>query len=325
MLTEINEKSGIPLVGVIQFGIIDRGTSLLQIRTTTVCNMNCPFCSTDAGPFSKFHKNNFIVEPDYMIKWIKEIINLKNSDIHCNIDSVGEPTTYKELPYLIKEMSKIKEVKFISMQTNGTFLTEELINDLEKAGLNRIHISIHSLDSALSKKLFGSENYSINDIRNSLKLLSKSKIEVLLAPVYLPGINDSDILEIIKLAKEFNFRLGIQKYEEYKYSRKMKNVKKTNYYRFYNKLKEWEKEFNIKLTLNPKDLQVEKAKSLPKVFDINEKIFADIKCPGWFPNQMIAVAKNRSITVNDCSKNINDKVKIKITENKNNIYMAELI
>ncbi|MHA1213282.1 MAG: hypothetical protein ACTSSH_12600 [Candidatus Heimdallarchaeota archaeon] len=33
---------GIPLIGSMYFGVIDRGTSLLQLRTLTGCPLNCP-------------------------------------------------------------------------------------------------------------------------------------------------------------------------------------------------------------------------------------------------------------------------------------------
>ena len=50
-----------------------------------------------------------------------DIVKIKECDeIEANIDSVREPTLYKDLTKLIKELRKIPEIKFISMQTNGT-------------------------------------------------------------------------------------------------------------------------------------------------------------------------------------------------------------
>ncbi|HDD34251.1 MAG TPA: radical SAM protein, partial [Thermofilaceae archaeon] len=43
----------IPLIGHLAFGIVDRGTNLLQIRPTSSCPLSCVFCSVDAGPASK--------------------------------------------------------------------------------------------------------------------------------------------------------------------------------------------------------------------------------------------------------------------------------
>ncbi|MBS3159583.1 radical SAM protein, partial [Candidatus Woesearchaeota archaeon] len=154
MLIIINKQSKIPLIGLIQIGIIDRGTNLLQIRPTTICNLDCIFCSTN----HPLHQNNYIAEKSYLIETLKEIIKEKQTNIEANIDSVGEPTTYENLIPLIEEISKIKEVNFISMQTNGTLLTKQLIKQLEKANLNRINLSIHTLDENKAKILANNKN-----------------------------------------------------------------------------------------------------------------------------------------------------------------------
>ena len=238
---------------------------------------------------------------------------------------MGEPTAYQELETLITEIRKIPDISFISMQTNGTLLTKEKILALEKAGLNRIHLSVHSFSPILSKELFGSPQYNILTIEEIIKVIKKTKIELMFTPVWLPGINDKDMEEIIQRGKNLNIPVAMQKYEEYKYSRKIKKIKKANYYKFYKQLKDWEKKFGMKLVYKAEDLNVTRAKNLPLVFDIGERINADIKALGWMEKQMIAVAKNRCITIADCNRKVGDRVNIKITENKNNIYLAEMI
>lgn len=324
-LITINRESGIPLIGHIAFGIVVRPNSnLIQVRATTICNMNCVFCSTDGGPYSTTHRTHYNVDADYLVESVKELVALKGKT-HVNLDSVGEPTAYQELEKLIAGIKKIPDVCFISMQTNGTLLTKEKILALEKAGLNRIHLSIHSFSPLLSKELFGSEKYDILTIEELIKIIKKTKIELIFTPVWLPGINDEDIREIIKKGKQLDISVALQKYEEYKYSRKVKKVKKVSYYKFYKQLREWEKEFGMKLVYKAGDLNIMPAKNLPLVFAIGEKLNVNIKAQGWMEKQMIAVAKRRCITIADCSRKIGDRVNIKITENKNNIYLAEMI
>ncbi|HLC72028.1 MAG TPA: radical SAM protein [Candidatus Nanoarchaeia archaeon] len=324
-LVKITRESGIPLIGHIAFGIVVRPNSnLIQVRATTVCNMNCIFCSTDGGPYSTSHRTHYTVDADYLVEWIKEVVAIKGPT-HINLDSVGEPTAYQELETLITEIRKISDISFISMQTNGTLLTKEKILALEKTGLNRIHLSVHSFSPILSKELFGSSQYNILTIEEIIKVIKKTKIELMFTPVWLPGINDKDMEEVIQRGKELNIPVAMQKYEEYKYSRKIKKIKKANYYKFYKQLKDWEKKFGIKLVYKAEDLNVTRAKNLPLVFDVGEKINADIKALGWMEKQMIAVSRNRCITIADCNRKVGDRVNIKITENKNNIYLAEML
>jgi len=319
----IDKNSGIPLIGLIHIGIIDRGTNLLQIRPSTACNMKCEFCSTNANNF-EIHPYNFIVEQGYLIEWLKYAIKEKESnEIEANIDSMGEPTAYPQIIELITSISKIPEIKFISIQTNGTLLSKEKIKALEKAGLNRINLSIHSLQKNQSKKLFGSENYDIDKILDAIKSIKETKIELYMNPVWIPNINDKEIEKIIDLAKEVNAKLGIQKYEVYKYSRKMKGAKAETYWKFYDKLKKLEKEKKLKLIIGKEDFNIKKTKRIPTTMNIGENVNVEIKLPGWMPDQMIGVANDRCITINKCNDKIGDKIRVKITDNKNNIYLGK--
>jgi len=103
-LIKITKESGIPLLGLIHIGVIDRGSSLLQVRASTYCNMKCTFCSTAANSF-EIHPYNYEVELNYLVDWIKEVIKLKDNQVNqINIDSVGEPTAYPKIIELIKEI-----------------------------------------------------------------------------------------------------------------------------------------------------------------------------------------------------------------------------
>lgn len=320
---KITRETGIPLVGCIAFGILDRGTNLLQVRPTSVCNLNCEFCSVDSGPYSKTHPVSYEVELEYLINWLKEIVKYKGPGVEINFDSVGEVLCYPRFIDLVRESSKLENVETISMQTNGILLTKNLIDGLEKLGINRINLSINSLDEEKAKKFSGTENYDIKHILDMAGYIAKSKIELLLAPVYLPNANDKDIEEIIKLAQKLNARLGIQKYEIYKYGRQYKPAKHINWWKFYKKIEEWEKNYGMKLKLTAEDLKIEKRKRLPQIFEKGERIIAEIKAPGWVAGQRIGAAKNRAISINNCNHKTGDKVKIKILENKNEIYVAE--
>src|SRR3989344_5707709 len=290
-LIKIDQDSGIPLIGLAYIGILTRNNnSLLQIRPTTICNMKCAFCSTAANSL-KIHPRNFIVDKDYLVAWIKEVINyLEGIDI-AHIDSVGDPTTYPDLIPLIKEIKKLK-IKTISMVTNGILLNN--IKGLKEAGLDKINISIHTLNKEKGKILFGKDSYDVEKV----------------------------IEDLNELSKELKCNIGIQKYEFHKYGRKMKTKEET-YYSFYKKINEWENKYNLKLGFKAKDIEVKKTKKLPQKFKLNEKINIEIKAKGWMPNQMIGTARNRAITILDCNKPVNSTVKAKIIQMKNNIYVAK--
>lgn len=323
-LIKISRETGIPLIGAINFGVIDRGTNLIQVRGTTVCNFRCTYCSTNANN-SSVHPVNFEVDPSYLVDTVKEVIGYKNEPVECNIDSVGEPAAYTHLVELVSGLRNLPNVSRISMQTNGSLLASDKIRELEAAGLDQINLSINGLSPAIAKSLSGTNFYSLDRILETAKNISSSKITLLLAPVWIPGINDEEIPKVIKLAKELNAKVGIQKYEEYKYSRKVKGAKAINYWKFYRQLKEWEKEFGVKLLCNKQDFGIHKSPRLPVVAEEGDKLHLKIISPGWWKGQKLAAYKGRCITIDKCSADIGSTVKARITVNKNNIYLAELI
>jgi cyclic pyranopterin phosphate synthase len=57
----------------------------------------------------------------------------------------GEPLVRKGIVDFISRLSHIEEIKDLSLTTNGILL-KELAHDLKQAGLNRINISLDSLN-----------------------------------------------------------------------------------------------------------------------------------------------------------------------------------
>ena len=318
-------KRGIPLIGCIAFGIIDRGTNLLQVRPTSACNLNCVFCSTDSGPFSQCHKNNFEVDLNYLVDEVRKVVDFKDCNVEINIDSVGEPLMYKDVVKLVSKCKKISRVWKVSLQTNGILLTKEKIKGLKKSGLNLVNLSISALDPKLAKELSGTKSYSVEKVKKIAKWLSDEGIKLRLCPVWIPKVNDKEIEKLIKFSREIYATMGIQKYEVYKHSRKVKKVKPLNWWKFYNQLKKWEKKYDVKLILTKKDIGIKKAKRIKEVFKKNEKVSVKVVLPGWYGDQMIGVAKDRCIAINNCDKEIGDLVNVKILETKNNLYVGELI
>jgi len=121
-LEVITRESGIPLMGNPAFGVIDRGTNLLQVRGVTGCNFCCAFCSVDEGKCSKSRVTDYVVEASYLAEWVEELAKFKEKGVEVHL--------YME--ELLERVSKIKEVSVISMQTNGSLLKEENIEMLEK-------------------------------------------------------------------------------------------------------------------------------------------------------------------------------------------------
>lgn len=313
----------LPLVGSICFGVIDRGTDLLQIRPTTICPLSCLFCSVDAGPNSKTRVTEYTVDSNYLIEWAEEIAKYKgNYELQMHID-FGDPTTYSELTELIQGLREIKGVERVSMETKSLLLNEEKIDELAEAGLTRINLSLDSLDDEVGRKLTGTRSYDVRRITELARYVAK-RMDLLIAPVWVPGLNDEEIPKIIRFAKEVGITLGIQKYEAHKFGRKPKGIKPITWSNFYQKLKEWEGGFGVKLKISQKDFSINERKMLPIVFEKGKKVKVKIKAPGWMNGEMIGVAKDRCVTVVGSKAEVGDEAIVRIIENKHNIYIGRI-
>lgn len=316
---------GVPLLGTVMFGVIDRGSNLLQIRATTVCNLSCTFCSTDGGPHSKSRSTDYIVDLESLLSTVRQICAMKGDGVECNIDSVGEPTLYPRLLELIEGLRAISQVSKISMQTNGTMLTPSFISRLKEAGLDHINLSIHTLDPEQAKELMGSKAYNLSFIVEAARAVASSGMELCLTPVWMSGVNDLEIPRLIQFAKELGVMIAIQKYEVYKFSRKVRGVAPLTYWKFYRQLEAWEKEFNVKLKIGPHDFAISPRPRIAKVFRTHEKVRFHVVAKGWQKDQMIGVARGRSVSILDCNAPVGSTVVGRILEDKNNISVAKKI
>ncbi|MHA1710978.1 MAG: radical SAM protein [Candidatus Freyarchaeota archaeon] len=327
-------SEGIPLIGCIAFGVIDRGTNLIQVRPTSMCPLSCVFCSTDSGPKSKNRLSEYLVPLDYLVEEFERLARVKGRGVEAHIDTVGDPLTYPKLVELVHELSNVENVTVVSMQTHGSLLTEKVLDRLSSAGLSRINLSIDSMDVEMARKLSGTEWYNVERVAKMAKyIVDNTAIDLLVAPVWVPGMNDQEIPKIIEFAIKIGAGkrwppLGIQKYEAHKHGRKPKGVRPIPWRAFYGKLKEWERRFNVKLKLAPSDFSIRKTATIPTPYKLFEKVKVKVVALGWLKHEKLAVTVRGDRTVTLIRADhvpIGAKVKARVISNKHNIYVAEPI
>ena len=331
VLVRVGDDCELPLLGCICFGVIDRGTNLLQVRPVSGCNLCCPFCSVDEGPCSRTRVARYEVALDYLLDFVRSVARFKGERLEMHIDGCGEPTLYPRLVELVQGLSEVEGVSVISMQTNGTLLTEEKIKELSDAGLSRINLSINALDEQLAKILAGTEKYELSRVLDVARAVVESKTDLLIAPVWLKGVNDAEIPKLVEFARDVGAGrryppLGIQKYEAHKLGRKMPGVPQVSWRKFYGWLRSLEAELNTKLVLSPQDFGIEPRRIIPTAFRRFETVRAEVVAQGWLRNEKLAVARERTITLINAEKiPLGSVVKVRIIETKHNLYLGRVV
>ncbi|MGC8850521.1 MAG: radical SAM protein, partial [Candidatus Bathyarchaeia archaeon] len=318
----------LPLIGCVAFGLIDRGTNLIQVRPISGCNLNCIYCSVDEGPKSKSRISSFMVDLDYLIEWFNGLAAFKgNENIEAHIDGAGEPMLYPWIRELIEALSGVKGVKTVSMQSNGTLMREGGIDELAELGLSRINLSVNALDEDLARKLSGTPSYDLGKVLDVAEEIAESSIELLLAPVWIPGVNDEEIPKLIELALKLRSKrkregkwpiMGIQKYEAHPHGRRVPRVRSPVWRVFYERLRVWEAKYGLKLRLKPSDFEMVKMQPLPLKFGLGEKIRVRLLSRGWMKGQALGAGRGRAITVVGVSEDLigDATVRAKIIHNK---------
>ena len=312
----IHKNSNIPLIGTLYFGIIDKGSNMIELKPNTGCNLNCIFCSVDEGKSSR-RLIDYVVEKGYLVEELKKIIEFKQKKVDIYINPQGEPLLYADLVELVRDISKIKNINIISIITNATLLNKKKLDELINAGLNQINISINALDESLSKKLAGTKNYNLKHVLEITKYASK-RIKTVIAPVLLDNINEKDIESLVKFAKNIKAEILIQ---NFLYNKKGRNpVKQLSWNKFYEILRDLEQKYNIKLIVK---CPLVETKKLPLPFKRGDIIKAKVMIQGRNKNEKLAVVGNRVILIPNLKKI--GYVKVKIKHSNNNIFTGEKI
>ena len=319
-----------PLVGAVSFGLIDRGTNVIQVRPSTSCPLSCIFCSTDAGPNCRRRISEYEVGLEHLVEWFKELARLKGCDVEAHIDTVGDPFMYPNLVELVARLSDVKAVSTISMQTHGFLMNEKVVEELAEAGLDRINLSIDAMDPLLAKRLCGTEGYSVEKvIANAIYAIDNTSIDILLAPVLVRPLNDSEMEPLINLAKKIGAgkrwpALGIQKCEFHRFGRRSKEIKRDNWYGFYKCMRALEQKTGMKLVLRPTDFGIKSAASVAAPFRVGEKVGVRIIGPGWFKGESLGVTKDNAWAVTVVGEELEweQDVRIRLLRTKDNIIMG---
>lgn len=165
----------------------------LRLSITEDCNLNCFYCRPGGSCNSSIKEGRILSAQEIY----KIALNFSKMGIKKIRITGGEPLLRKDLVEIIESIDGIDGVTDLSLTTNGTMLGKKAAK-LKDAGLNRVNISMDSLNpEALKKITQGVTNSLLEEgIAESLKVgLTPIKINV----VIMKGINDTEIDNFINL------------------------------------------------------------------------------------------------------------------------------
>lgn len=175
--------------------IFQRKIDYLRISITDRCNLRCRYCMPETGVPMKSHDEILSLEEIFQLVEIATLLGFTRFRL-----TGGEPLVRKGLVSLIKRISSLEGVEDISLTTNGVLLAAQA-EELKKAGLNRVNISLDTLKEERFEYITRYNKFGqvLEGIDTAIKVgLNPVKINV----VASKGFNDDEIVDFAHLTLE---------------------------------------------------------------------------------------------------------------------------
>lgn len=173
----------------------ERNINYLRISVTDKCNLRCVYCMPEEGVTLTGHEE---------ILRLEEIVRVVRAGALAGIRKVrftgGEPLVRKGIAELIAMVGEIPEIDDIALTTNGILLPK-MAEELKKAGLKRVNISLDTLDP----EKFG--RITRGGLVSEAWLGVEAALEAGFDPVkinmvVIRGFNDDEISDFVEVTKK---------------------------------------------------------------------------------------------------------------------------
>lgn len=177
-----------------------RPLTTIRINVTSKCNFSCIFCHRE-GERGPWNKEELSIEDFAVIA--KAAYNL---DIRKIKLTGGEPLVRKDIVDIIKTIKKYGKPKDLSMTTNGSFL-EEYATSLKRAGLQRVNVSLHSLNPEMYRYI--TQRNLLNKVIRGILRAKDIGLAVKINTVVIKGFNKHELERLIEFAKKYEVDLQL--------------------------------------------------------------------------------------------------------------------
>lgn len=124
-----------------------RGINYLRISVTDKCNFRCVYCMPETGVPARAHGE--LLTAEEIARFVRIVAQEGITRVRL---TGGEPLVSHRIVPLIEEIRSISGIEDISLTTNGALLPR-MAADLRAAGLDRVNISLDTLDPTLFGKI----------------------------------------------------------------------------------------------------------------------------------------------------------------------------
>lgn len=171
-----------------------RNIHYLRISLTDHCNLRCIYCMPEDMTF----------RPNPELMQDHEILLLARMFAGLGFDKIrltgGEPTVRANLVEIVRGIAHTEGIRSLSMTTNGILL-KKLAQPLAEAGLQRVNVSVDTLNPEKFKRL--TRWGKLEDVWQGILAAEKAGlVPIKLNAVAVKGYNEEDLVDLAALTIE---------------------------------------------------------------------------------------------------------------------------
>ena len=176
-----------------------RSIHYLRISLTDHCNLRCIYCMPED---QTFRPNADLMQDDEILLFTQLFASLGFDKIRL---TGGEPTVRAHVIDIVRSIASTPNIRSVSMTTNGLLLSR-LAEPLAEAGLQRVNISIDTLNPDKFKRL--TRWGKLEDVWNGIKAAENAGLTpIKLNAVVVKGYNESDVVDLARLTIEHPWQM----------------------------------------------------------------------------------------------------------------------
>ena len=176
----------------------------LRISVTDRCNIRCVYCMPEQVAFL----------PRALLLSFEEIERFVRVAVTLGIDKVrltgGEPLVRRNIPALVEKLASIPDLQDIGLTTNGILLGP-MARALRDAGLERINVSLDTMDAAKFERLTRRTGFE-KVIEGILAAKDAGFYPIKINAVAMRGVSEDDVVPLGRFARDHGLELRFIEY-----------------------------------------------------------------------------------------------------------------
>lgn len=170
-----------------------RTITYLRLSLTDRCNLRCAYCMPEEG--IQWMPKEMVITSDEFARFVEAAASLGITKVRL---TGGEPLVRRDIVEIVRKIAVIPGITDLNLTTNAVLL-EKLAKPLKEAGLQRVNISLDTLDPEKFHRITRFGDYSI--VWKGILAAEEAGLEpIKINSVVVRGLNDDELPALARLS-----------------------------------------------------------------------------------------------------------------------------